>query len=40
MSTDAMVVVAGVVAAFAAFALALAWASFHTRNFRAPTANE
>ena len=35
MPTETMVIVAGVVAMFAAFAIALAWASFHTRNFQA-----
>ena len=40
MPTDTAVVVAGVVAMFAAFAVALAWASFYTRNFQAPQTNE
>jgi hypothetical protein len=40
MSTDTAAVVAGIVAAFAAFAVALAWASFYTRNFQAPSTNE
>jgi hypothetical protein len=40
MPTDTAVVVAGIVAMFAAFAIALAWASFRTRNFRPPQTNE
>jgi len=36
MPTDTIMVVAGIVTMFAAFAIALAWGSFHTRNFRAP----
>ena len=40
MPTETMLVVIGVVVAFGAFAVALGWASFHTRNFRAPGALE
>jgi len=36
MPTETAIVVAGIVVAFAAFAIGLAWASFNTRNFRAP----
>ena len=40
MPTDTAVVVAGVVAMFAAFAVALLWASFYTRNLQATRTNE
>ncbi len=40
MPTDTAIVIAGIVLAFAAFAIALAWGSFYTRNFRAPGAGE
>ena len=36
MPTDTAMVVAGIVAMFASFAIVLAWASFYTRNVRAP----
>jgi len=36
MPTDTAIVVAGIVAAFAVFAVVLAWASFYTRGYRAP----
>lgn len=40
LPTDVALIVAGVVLAFAAFAVTLAWGSFYTRNFRAPGAGE
>ena len=33
---ETVIVIAGIVVAFAAFALALGWASLYTRNYRAP----
>jgi hypothetical protein len=36
MPTDVAIVVAGIVVIFAVFAGALAWASYYTRDFRAP----
>lgn len=38
MPTDIAIVIAGVVVVFAIFALALAWADFRTRGFKAPGA--
>jgi hypothetical protein len=38
MPTETAIVIAGIVLVFAVFAAALAWASFYTRNFRAPGA--
>jgi hypothetical protein len=38
MSTETALIIAGIVLAFAVFAVALAWASYYTRNFRAPGA--
>ena len=35
---ETVIVIAGIVVAFAAFALALGWASLYTRNYRAPGA--
>ncbi len=40
MPTETAFVVAAIVAAFGAFAIGLAWASFYTRNVRAPGATE
>ena len=40
MPTETAIVIAGVVLAFAVFAIALAWADFYTRNYRAPGAGE
>ena len=34
MPTQTAIIIAGVVLAFAAFAISLAWADFYTRNFR------
>ena len=34
MPMDVAVIVAGIMAVFAAFAITLAWASFYTRNIR------
>jgi hypothetical protein len=34
MPTETMIVIAGIVVAFGAFAIALAFADFRTRNFR------
>jgi hypothetical protein len=38
MPTETAIVIAGIVAVFAAFAVALAWIDFQTRGFRAPGA--
>jgi len=38
MPTQTAIIIAGVVLAFAAFAISLAWADFYTRIFRAPGA--
>jgi archaellin len=38
MPTETAIVIAGIVLVFAVFAVALAWASFYTRNYRAPGA--
>jgi hypothetical protein len=38
MPTETTIVVAGIVLVFAVFMAALAWASYYTRNFRAPGA--
>ena len=40
MPTETALVVAARVAAFAAFAIGLGWASFYTRNVRTPGASE
>ena len=40
MPTETAIVVAGIVLVFSAFAIGLAWASFYTRNFRAPGRSE
>jgi hypothetical protein len=40
MPAQTAIIVAGVVLAFAAFAISLAWADFYTRNFRAPGSGE
>ena len=39
MPTETAIVVAGIVLMFAVFAIALAWADYRTRNFRAPGAS-
>ncbi|MGA7388661.1 MAG: hypothetical protein WA322_03330 [Pseudolabrys sp.] len=36
MPTQTAIIIAGVVLAFAAFAISLAWADFYSRNFRGP----
>jgi hypothetical protein len=36
MPTQTAIILAGVVLAFATFAISLAWADFYTRNFRGP----
>ena len=36
MPKETVIVIAGIIVAFAAFALALGWASLYTRNYRAP----
>jgi hypothetical protein len=36
MPIQTAIILAGVILAFAAFAISLAWAGFYTRNFRAP----
>ncbi len=38
MPTETAVIVAIIVLTFAAFALAMAWAAYHSRNVRAPGA--
>lgn len=38
MPTETVIVVAGIVLAFAAFAISLGWAAFYTRNVRVPGA--
>ena len=38
MPTQTAIVIAGIVVVFAAFMLALAWASYYTRGYRAPGA--
>lgn len=40
MPTETAIVVAGIVIAFGAFAVALMWANYYTRDFRAPGAGE
>ena len=40
MPTETALVVAAIVVAFGVFAIGLAWASFYTRNVRAPGAGE
>jgi hypothetical protein len=40
MPTETAIVIAGVVLVFVAFAAALAWADFYTRNTRAPGATQ
>jgi len=36
MPTETAIVIAGIFAVFAVFALVLAWADFRTRGYRAP----
>jgi archaellin len=38
MPAETALVIAGIVLVFAVFAAALAWASFYTRDYRAPGA--
>ena len=38
MPTETAIIVAGIVLVFSLFAVALAWADYHTRNFRTPGA--
>jgi hypothetical protein len=38
MPTETAIIVAGIVLAFAVLAVSLAWASFYSRNYRAPGA--
>jgi hypothetical protein len=38
MPTETVIVVAALIVAFAVFAVALAWADIHTRDYRAPGA--
>jgi hypothetical protein len=38
MPTESAIVVAGIVLVFAVFAVSLGWASYYSRNFRAPGA--
>ena len=38
MLTETAIIIAGIVLAFAVFAVALAWADFYTRNVRVPGA--
>jgi len=38
MPTETAIIVAGIVLAFAALAVPLAWASYYTRNVRTPGA--
>jgi multisubunit Na+/H+ antiporter MnhC subunit len=38
MPTETAIVIAGIVVVFGIFALALAWASYYTRDYRAPGA--
>jgi hypothetical protein len=38
MPTETIVIVAGIVLAFAVFAVSLAWADFYTRSVRTPGA--
>ena len=38
MSTEAAIIIAGIVLVFAVFIVVLAWADFYTRNYRAPGA--
>jgi len=40
MPTDVAIVVAAIVVAFGVFAVALAWADYHTRGARHPQAGE
>jgi hypothetical protein len=40
MSTQAAIVIAGLVMAFATFAISLAWADFNTRKSRIPGRGE
>ena len=39
MPTETAIVIAGIVLVFAAFAVALGWAAFYTRNVRTPGAS-
>ena len=36
MPTETAIVIAGIVFVFAVFAISLAWASYYTRDYRAP----
>jgi hypothetical protein len=36
MPTETVIVIAGIVLAFAAFAVSLAWAGYYTRDYKAP----
>ncbi len=38
MPTETAIIIAGIVLMFAAFAVALGWAAFYTRNVRTPGA--
>jgi hypothetical protein len=38
MPTETAIIIAGIVLVFAVFVVALAWADFYTRNYRAPGA--
>jgi len=40
MPTETAIAIAGIVLVFAVFMVALAWASYYTRNYRAPGASE
>lgn len=40
MPTETAIVIAGIVLVFVVFMAALAWASYYTRNYRAPGAPE
>ena len=40
MPTETAIAIAGIVLVFAVFMAALAWASYYTRNYRAPGAQE
>ena len=39
MPTETAIVITGIVLVFAAFAVALGWAAFYTRNIRTPGAS-
>jgi hypothetical protein len=38
LPTETAIIIAGIVLVFAVFIVALAWADFYTRNYRAPGA--